>query len=93
MSAINFEKQKQPELVKHDSSVLDLAFAMDATGSMGSYIENARKVGLLLLFKFYFICLKLSNLFPIKEHTTNCGRNCGLGKIRHQSSSHRVSRS
>ena len=71
MSAINFEKQKQPELVKHDSSVLDLAFAMDATGSMGSYIENARKVELLLLllllFKFYFICLKLSNLILLKK--------------------------
>jgi hypothetical protein len=47
MSAINFEKQKQPELAKHDSSILDLAFAMDATGSMGSYIENARKVCLI----------------------------------------------
>lgn len=43
MSSINFEKQKQPELAKHDASILDLAFAMDATGSMGSYIENARK--------------------------------------------------
>ena len=58
MSAINFEKQKQPELVKHDSSVLDLAFAMDATGSMGSYIINARKVELLLLL-LNLICLIL----------------------------------
>ncbi len=60
MSTISFENQKQPEQVKHDSSFLDLAFVMDATGSMGPYIENARKVELLLfLFKFFFICLKL----------------------------------
>ncbi|RNA30666.1 type A von Willebrand factor domain containing [Brachionus plicatilis] len=35
------EKIKQPELAKHDSSILDLAFIMDCTGSMGSYIDNA----------------------------------------------------
>ncbi|XP_046356633.2 uncharacterized protein LOC124135371 [Haliotis rufescens] len=33
---------EQPALANHDSSVLDLAFVMDCTGSMGSYIENAR---------------------------------------------------
>ncbi len=27
-------------------SLLDLAFAMDCTGSMGSYIHNARQVGI-----------------------------------------------
>ena len=37
-------KPKQPELAKHDSAVLDLAFVMDCTGSMGSYIESATEV-------------------------------------------------
>ncbi|XP_033727802.1 LOW QUALITY PROTEIN: uncharacterized protein LOC117317113 [Pecten maximus] len=32
----------QPSLAKHDCAVLDLAFAMDCTGSMGSYIDTAR---------------------------------------------------
>ncbi|OWF47447.1 uncharacterized protein LOC110454344 [Mizuhopecten yessoensis] len=32
----------QPLPEKHDCSVLDLAFAMDCTSSMGSYIETAR---------------------------------------------------
>ncbi|XP_069116723.1 uncharacterized protein [Argopecten irradians] len=32
----------QPELANHDCSVLDLAFAMDCTSSMGSYIDTAR---------------------------------------------------
>ena len=53
MSSINFEKQKQPELAKHDSSILDLAFAMDATGSMGSYIANAQKVKTKTYFRFF----------------------------------------
>ena len=35
---------KQPELAKHDSAVLDLAFVMDCTGSMGSYIQSATEV-------------------------------------------------
>ncbi|XP_067652686.1 uncharacterized protein [Haliotis asinina] len=35
-------KIEQPALANHDSSILDLAFVMDCTGSMGSYIENAR---------------------------------------------------
>ena len=39
---IKFEKVEQPKLVKHDSKLLDLAFAMDCTGSMGSYINSAR---------------------------------------------------
>lgn len=42
-SAIHVEKPERPELAKHDSSILDLAFAMDCTGSMGSYIESARE--------------------------------------------------
>ena len=32
----------QPPLARHDSSLLDLAVAMDTTGSMGSYIRVAR---------------------------------------------------
>ncbi|CAF4115483.1 unnamed protein product, partial [Rotaria magnacalcarata] len=40
-AALHVEKPAQPQLAKHDSSVLDLAFAMDCTGSMGSYIESA----------------------------------------------------
>ncbi|CAF0880887.1 unnamed protein product [Adineta ricciae] len=40
-SALHIDKLEQPQLAKHDSSVLDLAFAMDCTGSMGSYIESA----------------------------------------------------
>ena len=39
---IKVEKVDRPELAKHDSKLLDLAFAMDCTGSMGSYIESAR---------------------------------------------------
>ena len=39
---IKFEKVEQPKLAKHDSKCLDLAFAMDCTGSMGSYINSAR---------------------------------------------------
>lgn len=67
-TSIDFQKPDQPELAKHDASVLgktvyggnkfqhsffcidpiennrlDLAFAMDCTGSMGSYIESARE--------------------------------------------------
>lgn len=33
----------RPELAKHDSAILDLAFAMDCTGSMGSYIATAQQ--------------------------------------------------
>ncbi|CAF1591315.1 unnamed protein product [Rotaria sp. Silwood1] len=40
-AALHVEKPEQPALAKHDSSILDLAFAMDCTGSMGSYIESA----------------------------------------------------
>ena len=32
----------QPPLARHDSRLLDLAFAMDTTGSMSSYIHSAR---------------------------------------------------
>ena len=37
-------------------SVLDLAFAMDCTGSMGSYIEQARQVGLNYIYFKYCNC-------------------------------------
>jgi Mg-chelatase subunit ChlD len=40
-AALQIEKPEQPQLAKHDSTILDLAFAMDCTGSMGSYIESA----------------------------------------------------
>ena len=36
------EKVERPELAKHDSICLDLAFAMDCTGRMESYINSAR---------------------------------------------------
>lgn len=41
-SGITVESVQRPDLAKHDSSVLDLAFVMDCTGSMGSYIDQAR---------------------------------------------------
>ena len=44
MASMKFEKGERPELAKHDASVLDLAFAMDCTGSMGSYIAAATEV-------------------------------------------------
>ena len=37
-------KSDKPPLANHDSSILDLAFAMDCTGSMGSYIKKAQSV-------------------------------------------------
>ncbi|KAK3607402.1 hypothetical protein CHS0354_022566 [Potamilus streckersoni] len=40
---ISVEKVDRPQVVRHDGKVLDLAFAMDCTGSMGSYIETARQ--------------------------------------------------
>lgn len=41
-SNIQYQKGERPDLAKHDSAVLDLAFAMDCTGSMSSYINTAR---------------------------------------------------
>ncbi|CAF4400506.1 unnamed protein product [Rotaria sp. Silwood2] len=40
-SAFTMEKVARPELAKHESSILDLVFVMDCTGSMGSYIASA----------------------------------------------------
>ncbi|KAJ8309002.1 hypothetical protein KUTeg_013876 [Tegillarca granosa] len=40
---ISYEQaRRMPELAKHDGSVLDLAFVMDCTGSMGEYIKTAQ---------------------------------------------------
>ena len=49
---IKVDMPKQPELAKHDSSILDLAFIMDCTGSMGSYIQSATEVIILELNNF-----------------------------------------
>ncbi|ESO93496.1 hypothetical protein LOTGIDRAFT_119099, partial [Lottia gigantea] len=35
--------ETQPPLANHDSAILDLAFAMDCTGSMTQYIDNAQR--------------------------------------------------
>lgn len=40
---------KRPELAKHDSSILDLAFVMDCTGSMMSYIISATNVKITII--------------------------------------------
>lgn len=40
-SNLSIETPKQPDLAKHDATILDLAFVMDCTGSMGSYIASA----------------------------------------------------
>ncbi|KAH3859160.1 uncharacterized protein LOC127871799 [Dreissena polymorpha] len=41
-SKVEYEEVSKPPLKKHDIKSLDLAFVMDATGSMGSYIESAK---------------------------------------------------
>lgn len=43
-SKLNIETPKRPEIAKHDATILDLAFVMDCTGSMGSYIASATNV-------------------------------------------------
>lgn len=61
---MDYEKPEKPQLAKHDSSVLDLAFCMDCTGSMGSYIENARNVdNLTLKYILFFISLSYYNTY------------------------------
>ena len=59
---MNVEKVDQPKLAQHDATFLDLAFCMDCTGSMGSYIANARNVIIkfsitLHVTSFIFVCL------------------------------------
>ncbi|CAF4449088.1 unnamed protein product, partial [Adineta steineri] len=41
-TGIHVGKSEQPELAEHDSSILDLAFAMDCTESMAPSIESAK---------------------------------------------------
>lgn len=66
---MNVDKPNQPELAKHDSSVLDLAFCMDCTGSMGSYIENARNVNISANINWCFALKKKpqSIIFTLKS--------------------------
>ena len=52
---MNIEVPEQPKLASHDASILDLAFVMDCTGSMGSYIENARNVCMMQLLTIIMI--------------------------------------
>ncbi|CAF2053760.1 unnamed protein product [Rotaria magnacalcarata] len=40
-AALKMDKVDRPQLAQHDSSILDLVFVMDCTGSMGSYIASA----------------------------------------------------
>ena len=42
--SIQFQDVERPKVASHDSTVLDLAFALDCTGSMGSYIAQAQRV-------------------------------------------------
>ncbi|KAH3776410.1 uncharacterized protein LOC127844871 [Dreissena polymorpha] len=39
---VEYDHVSKPPVKKHDIKSLDLAFVMDATGSMGSYIESAK---------------------------------------------------
>ena len=43
--SIQFQDVERPKVASHDSTVLDLAFAMDCTSSMGCYINEAQQVG------------------------------------------------
>jgi len=56
----SLEQPQRPELAKHDTTILDLAFVMDCTGSMGSYIQSATDVSLLLcLFHSFSFCIDI----------------------------------
>ena len=44
-----FDNIKQPDLAKHDISILDLVFLIDCTGSMRKYIESATDVILYII--------------------------------------------
>ena len=48
----NIEQPQRPVLAKHDATILDLAFVMDCTGSMGSYIQSATDVSSIYFFLF-----------------------------------------
>ena len=43
--SIKFQDVERPKVASHDSTVLDLAFALDCTSSMGTYIRQAQEVG------------------------------------------------
>ena len=42
--SIQFQDVERPRVASHDSTVLDLAFVMDCTSSMGRYIRQAQQV-------------------------------------------------
>lgn len=48
-------EEKKEEKKDEGPSVLDLAFAMDCTGSMGSYIDQARRVSVFGSFLAMYI--------------------------------------
>ena len=54
----------RPPVAKHDSTILDLAFAMDCTGSMGSYIHQAQQVNLLYFYSICAICMMTFSSVP-----------------------------
>ncbi len=63
----NFDKnQQKPDLAKHDASILDLAFVMDCTGSMSSYIKNATDVIKFILIGHLLLVLKKIQFYLIK---------------------------
>lgn len=90
---MNIEKVAQPELAKHDASILDLAFVMDCTGSMGSYINSATEVNYFKAFKNWLILYIDFKINKWKEHPKNRRRNCKHGKIGHKTSFSWVQRS
>ena len=47
------EVETKAEEKDEGPNVLDLAFAMDCTGSMGSYIEQARQVGINHIYFYH----------------------------------------
>ena len=49
------EVETKAEEKDEGPNVLDLAFAMDCTGSMGSYIEQARQVGINHIYFYHCI--------------------------------------
>ena len=50
-SNLTLQVGEKPPLADHDSSVLDLAFVMDVTSSMSSYIRAAQQV-ILIIYSF-----------------------------------------
>ena len=54
------EQKAVPEPADNGPKLLDLAFAMDCTGSMGSYINQAQQV-----------CIKYSDVIRFVSHSTD----------------------